>query len=171
MKSGYLPDHGKGQLLVSLGQISTTNSNELQLEFLGSLDGGVVINILTEIVLWRLVNLLPLNDRVINFIDNLVHQETVFHILIEIVYVDVFDTQGVDPQSESSLLSRSLNVIIKHLGSLVLVFGQILETMLGVEDIRDEEGIDLNVGLDDIRALNNVWNAKSEGIGDHLVST
>ena len=67
--------------------------------------------------------------------------KTVPHFFIQIFDKAVLDLHGVDPETESTLLTASLNVIIDEASSFELLLSKFLQTVLGVEDSSDEDGV------------------------------
>jgi len=79
---------------VSFGKICSSNTNDLDSEFvLGGSDTSVIVDVLFEVVVWVHVNFLPVNNLIVDSMDNFVKKDTVIEISKEIINVDTFDVE------------------------------------------------------------------------------
>mmetsp|Transcript_7936 Transcript_7936/g.13318 ORF Transcript_7936/g.13318 Transcript_7936/m.13318 type:complete len:315 (-) Transcript_7936:704-1648(-) len=166
-----LPDHGEHVLLLALGDVDAAHADELDLELLAGLNHGVVVDVLAEVVLGLRVDLLPLDNALVDLVQHFVEEDAVLDLLTQVVHVDILDAQRVDPQSEGSLLSGALDVVVDHGSGLVLLGSQVLETVLGVEDVGDEKSVDLHVSSRDVAGSDHVGHAQGQGVRDHLLGS
>lgn len=77
MLSNELPDNCKDVLLVFLGDVNTTNTDHLHAHFLACRDSGIIVNVFLEVIIWLEINILPFDNCVVNYIDNLVQEDTI----------------------------------------------------------------------------------------------
>jgi hypothetical protein len=68
MNSHQLPHDGKHQLLVTLLDITSTDTNQLDFKFTTGIKGNLAINGLFEGVVWIFFNSVPLNNIWVNFV-------------------------------------------------------------------------------------------------------
>ena len=69
--SAELPHHGQGKLLVTITDIFGTNTNKRKLHLSASIDGDLTINALLKDIIWLLLNAIPLDDLVVDAVDDL----------------------------------------------------------------------------------------------------
>ena len=92
-----------------------------------------------EHVLRSHVGLGPVDSSIINTMADSEDDKTIPHFFVQIFDEAVLDLHGVDPETESTLLTTTLDVIIDESSSLELLLSKFLQTMLGVEDGSDED--------------------------------
>ena len=74
-----------------------------------------------EHVLWSHVGLGPVDTGIINTMTNTKDDKTISHFFVQIFDEAVLNLHGIDPETEGTLLTTSLNVIIDEASSLELL--------------------------------------------------
>lgn len=169
--SDELPDKCESKFSVLLGNIDTTDSYKLEFHVFSTLYDSVIVDISIEITLWSFVDFLPVNNFIVDFMHDLGEDESIVALFKDIINVDIFNFEGVHPDAEGSLLFGTFDVIIKESGSIVLFLGKLLKTVLGVEDLTDEKGVNFGISGSDIGGRDDIWDSKSQRISDHLLSS
>ena len=163
-----LPDHGKDVLLVSVTNIRRINTDHLDTEELHGVSGQVTVVILIEDRLGLHLRLGPVDASVVDAMADAEDDETITNLFVKVIDEAVLDLHGVDPETVGALLFAALDVVVDDAASLNLLLGELLETMLAVEDGSDEDGVDLSVALDQVAWSNGVLDAHGGGVGNHF---
>lgn len=171
MLSDKLPNECKNRSSLTLGEIDTSYRDELKTHLLGGVNSLTIVDVPLEVIVRLHVDLLPVNNLVVQLVDDLAQNDTIIALIEQVVDVDTINAKGVHPHSEGSLLTSSLNIVIKHGGGSVLLLGQILETVFGVKDVSDEESVYLLVGGNNIMRRDNLGDTESKGVVDHDLSS
>ena len=139
MDTHELPDHGENVLLVAISDILGTNSNRTDTKSLHSCNSQITVVVLMEHVLRGHVGLRPVDTGIIDTVANTEDNKTIPHFFVQIFDKAILDLHGVDPETEGTLFTTSLDVIIDEASSFELLLSKFLQTVLGVEDSSDED--------------------------------
>jgi len=157
VKADQLPNNGQNVLFVPFNEVATTNAWDFQAELLANLGDLSTINTAFKLVVGIFVNSFPVYTTWREFVADLEDHNTSRNVFVEVIDVNIFNTQAIDPESEGSLVSRALNIIINNAGLLIcLLFFLIkfLKTMLSVEELSDEYCEELLVARANIGGAN-----------------
>ena len=104
------------------------------------------------------------------FIHDFTEYQPVSHILNEIIYVHIFNVQGIHPHSEDSLFSRSLRIIVVIDDTCCghFLFFRWCESRAVVEEMRQENEIEFGMSIDNIGWLNARRHSNCFSIVDNL---
>jgi len=165
-----LPDEGKDELLVTVLDVNVTDTNSLNLELLEGIECNLTVDADLEVVIGVFLDTVPLNDSFIDLVDDLEENLTVSHILVQVIDSAVRDFEGVDPETELTLFTRSFHILIDA-ALISLLFVELLKTVSSVENLGNVDGIDLGVTLNPIVGVNNIGYVDSSGVLHHFFCT
>ena len=72
-----MPDDSKNKFLVLVGDISSSDTDELHTTLFTSFKSLVVVGVLVEDLLWRFVDLLPVDGSWLNLVNDLAEENTI----------------------------------------------------------------------------------------------
>lgn len=169
MKSAELPDDSEHKFFVSIANIFGTDANHLDLEFASGVESSLAVDTCLEHILGLLLDVSPVDNLVVDPVDDFTQDVAIAHILIEVVDKHALDSKGIDPESESSLFAGSLDIVVvvdSSLDGFLLLSVEIWEAVLCVEDLGDEHTVYLGVALDDISCADNILTADGSRVVD-----
>jgi len=123
-----------------------------------------------SVVLWSFSNIFPFNDSWLNFVNNTAKSPSIRKSIIKIINVDIWNIEGVNPKSESSLFSGSFDIIINHGAFGVFFLSELFETVLGVENVSDVKGKNLLFSGGDIICSDKIWDTNGKRVIDNSLS-
>jgi hypothetical protein len=140
-----LPNYSQNHLLVSVGNVTSTNTNCLHIHSLvvASIESNLAVDLLFEFIVRVLFDSVPFNDIWVDFMNNLQENLTVTHILEQVVDVNILDFKGVDPQTELSLFTGSSNVVIDETCLVDFFLGDFFKTVSSIKDLSNKNSVDL----------------------------
>ena len=77
MKSAKLPHYSQSQLLVTVTNIFGTNTDERELELCAGVDSNLTIDSFFEDIIWLFLNAIPLDDGIVDTVNDLQKNEAV----------------------------------------------------------------------------------------------
>ena len=116
-----MPDHGENVLLVTISDILRTNTNHAHTKELHGLHSQITVVVAVEHVLRSHVRLAPVDAGIVNAMTNAKDDKTISHLLIQVFNEAVLNLHGIDPETEGTLFTTSLDVIIDEASSLELL--------------------------------------------------
>lgn len=100
------PGGGEDFLSVFFVDFVGADTNHLQSHAFAAGDGLLDVEWVSElVVLWLGGHVLPGDHGGVDFVDNLAESPAVGETVVQVIDVNTVDTEGVDPESEGSLLS------------------------------------------------------------------
>ena len=168
MDSHELPDHREDVLLVTITDVLSTDTDALNTKSGHGFNCQVAVVILVEHVLDGHLGLGPVDAAFFNAVANTENDKTVTDLLKQVLNEAVLNLHGVDPEAESALFTGCVDVVIDQTSSLKFFCGELLKTVLGVENLSDEDRVDLLVTLAKIIGTNSVLNSHSLGASNHF---
>lgn len=173
MESNKLPDNSKDILFVTFTNVFSTNTYKLNSSLDSRIDSANTIVVLLVDIVRFLFESVPVDGAGLDLVDDLAEQVTVASLVVEVADDDlvasgVQKAKRVHPHAEGSFFARA-RVVPLHVSNFgSLLFGQ-LESVLGVEDFGDENGVDLCVSAHDVSARRDVGDAHIGGVLDHFL--
>jgi len=174
MDTHQLPNDGKHKLLVTVLDVLSTDTNQLDLEGFAGIEGNSAVDSLFEVIVGVLFDSVPLDNLVVDLVDDLKEDLTITNILEQVVDVDTFDFERVDPETELTLLAGTLNIVINDsslLEFILLLLGELFKTVTGVKDLGNVDGVDTGVTLVPIISGDEIGNVDGFGVVKHILST
>lgn len=168
MDSHELPDHREDVLLVTITDILSTDADALNSKSGHGFNCQVAVVIFVEHVLDGHLGLGPVNAAFFDAVANTENDKTVTDFLKQVLDEAVLNLHGVDPEAESALFTGGVNVVIDQTSRLKFFLSELLKTVLGVENLSNEDGVDLLVTLAKIIGTNSVLNSHSLGASNHF---
>lgn len=102
--------------------------------------------------------------------DNLEQEITGSALLVQVIDEHAFNVEGVDPQSEGTLLSGALHGVIVgetcSFESLFFFFGELLKAVLGVENFGDIDRVGFCVSFNKVFSIHDMGDTHSVGVVD-----
>jgi hypothetical protein len=170
MDSHKLPNDGEHELLVGVEDVLGADADQVDLHLFACIEGNLAVDALLEHVVSVLFDTVPLNDCGVDLVDNLEQEITGPALLVQVIDEHAFNVEGVDPQSEGTLLSGAFHGVIVgetcSFESLFFFFGQLLKAVLGVENFGDIDRVGFGVSFNEVFSIHDMGNTQSVGVVD-----
>jgi len=160
--SHELPDDSEHELLVSVDYVCVANADQFDFHLIACIQSDLRVDTHLKHVVGVLLDTIPLNYVWIDLVDNFEQYLAISALLVQVVDEQAFNVEGVDPQSERTLLFGTLNsVIVDDSGSFVFFFGELLKAVSGVEDFGDVDRVRFSVAFYKVLGIHDMGNAQS----------
>jgi hypothetical protein len=169
-----LPYDSKYEFLVALLNVRRTNTDQLDLEASASIECNLAVDALLEVVVGVLLDSVPFDNVGVDLVNHLEEDLTVTDILVQVVNVDTFNFEGVDPEAELALLTGTSNIVVNNtslLEVILLLLVQLFKTVASVEDLSNVDGVNTCVTLVPVISGDKLCNTESVGVFYHITGT
>ena len=112
-----------------------------------------------EQVLGSHFRLAPVYTCLVDTVANSKNNKTIADFFKQVLDEAVRNLHRVDPETNGTLVTSTLNIIINDASSFELLLCQLLQTVLAVENSCDKNGVDFLVSLYKILGTNAIFNA------------
>ena len=112
--------------------------------------------------------LAPIDTCLVNAVAYSQNNKSIADFLKQVLDEAVGNLHRVDPETNGTLVTSTLNIVIDDASGFELLLSELLQTVLAVENGCDENGVDLLVSLDKISGTDAVLHAHGLRASDHL---
>ena len=175
MDPHQLPNDCEHELLVGLEDVRGADANQVDLHLVACIEGDLAVNAHLKHVVCVFFDTVPLNDCGVDLVNNLEQEITGSALLVQVIDEHAFNVEGVDPQSEGTLLSGALHGVIVgetcSFESLFFFFGELLKAVLGVENFGYKDRVSFRVRFNEVGGIHDMGYSKSVSVGDQRLGT
>ena len=163
-----LPDHGENVLLLNIDNVLSTYADTFDTkEFHGLLRQCSVVAVVEQ-VLGCHFRLAPIDTCLVNAVAYTQDNKSIADFLKQVLDEAVRNLHRVDPETNGTLVTSTLNIVIDDASGFELLLSELLQTVLAVENGCDENRVDLLVSFDKISGTDAVLHAHGLRASDHL---
>ncbi len=98
-----MPDQSNEEFSVTIYNVGSSNSWQVQLQLFASIYCFLTVNSLLVLIVGVLFNTLPVNNSVVDLMDNSEEKQAISGFFVEVVDIDILNVEAVDPVSELPL--------------------------------------------------------------------